>query len=153
MMAATPDTSSVDAVLSTARSVRRKLDFKRPVGQQVMEDCINIATQAPVGLGGENWRFLIVRDEVKKLSVARVYREVMLELTAARGVEIKATHQSLMDKMHEMPVLIFVCAIGKPELNYARQLHPASSPATRTGRAPGACGWNSRSRWRWSSST
>ncbi len=122
MMAATPDTSSVDAVLSTARSVRRKLDFERPVGQQVIEDCINIATQAPVGLGGENWRFLIVRDKVKKLSVARVYREVMLELTAARGVEIKATHQSLMDKMHEMPVLIFVCAIGKPELNHARQL-------------------------------
>lgn len=121
-MAATPDTDIIDAVLSTARSVRRKLDFRRPVEQQVIEDCINIATQAPVGLGGENWRFLIVRDKVKKSRVANVYREVMLELAAARGVEIKATHQSLMDKMHEMPVLIFVYAIGKPELTHSRQL-------------------------------
>ena len=121
-MAATPDTDIIDDVLSTARSVRRKLDFDRPIEQQVIEDCINIATQAPVGLGGENWRFLIVRDKGKKTRLARLYKEVMIELTAARGIDIKATHRSLMDRMHDMPILILVCVIGKPEPTHARQL-------------------------------
>ena len=113
------DTVHIDRVLSTTRSVRRKLDFERPVEQQVIEDCISIATQAPVGMGGENWRFLVVRDERKKSQVAGVYQEVMHELTAARGISIKATHQALMDRMHEMPALIFVCVIGQPESSYS----------------------------------
>ena len=108
------NTDDIDTVLSTARSVRRKLDFERPVEQQVIEDCISIATQAP-----ENWRFLVVRDDDKKLQVARVYQEVMLELTAARGISIKSTHQALMDRMHEMPALIFVCVIGQPEPSHS----------------------------------
>ena len=113
------NTDDIDTVLSTARSVRRKLDFERPVEQQVIEDCISIATQAPVGMGGENWRFLVVRDDDKKLQVARVYQEVMLELTAAREITIKSTHQALMDRMHEMPALIFVCVIGQPEPSHS----------------------------------
>jgi len=36
--------ASVDEVLKTARSVRRKLDFERPVSDKTILDCIEIAT-------------------------------------------------------------------------------------------------------------
>ena len=60
------DLASVDQVLATARSVRRRLDFDRPVAQAEILDCINIATQAPTGLGGESWRFVVVTDPAVK---------------------------------------------------------------------------------------
>ena len=65
------DLASVDAVLSTARSVRRRLDFDRPVEAATLLDCIDIATQAPTGLGGENWRFVVVLDSRGKTASCR----------------------------------------------------------------------------------
>ncbi len=52
------DLESIDTVLKTARSVRRKLDFEREVPLALIEDCIDVATQAPVPLAGESWRFV-----------------------------------------------------------------------------------------------
>ena len=75
------DLASVDEVLATARSVRRKLDFERPVPRDVLLECIDIATQAPTGLGGESWRFLVVMDGVKKQALAGLYGQVLDELT------------------------------------------------------------------------
>ncbi|MFP6806108.1 MAG: nitroreductase family protein [Pseudomonadales bacterium] len=106
--------ASVDEVLKTARSVRRKLDLDRHVSDQTILDCIQIATQAPVALGGENWRFLLIRSEEKKKQIAATYREVMTQLTEERGISIKKTHRSLMDNMASMPCLILVFAIGEP---------------------------------------
>ena len=78
------DIESVDHVLSTARSVRRKLDFSRPVEPEVLFECINVCTQAPTGLGGESWRFMVVTDSDKKLQLANVYRTVITDLRQAR---------------------------------------------------------------------
>jgi nitroreductase len=103
------DLDSVDTVLSTARSVRRRLDFERPVERQVILDCIDIATQAPTGLGGEGWRFVVVTAADKKRGLAELYRQVLDELAAARGVAIKASQRDLMQRLHEIPALIVVC--------------------------------------------
>ncbi len=108
------DIASVDQVLGTARSVRRNLDFARPVEPEVLYDCINLSTQAPTGLGGENWRFVVVTDPHRKTQLADLYRSVLAELQRARGLTIKSTQRSLADRLHEMPALIFVCAIGEP---------------------------------------
>ena len=108
------DLESVDHVLSTARSVRRKLDFERPVEPEVLFDCINISTQAPTGLGGESWRFVVVTDAEKKLRLAEIYRAVITDMQRERGLEIKPTQQALMARLHEIPAMIFVCTIGAP---------------------------------------
>lgn len=108
------DIESVDHVLSTARSVRRKLDFSRPVEPEVLFECINVCTQAPTGIGGESWRFMVVTDSDKKLRLANVYRTVITDLQQARRLEIKPTQQALMDRLHEIPAMIFVCSIGVP---------------------------------------
>ena len=53
------DLSTVDRVLATARSVRRRLDFDRELAPEVLLECIDLATQAPTGAAGESWRFVI----------------------------------------------------------------------------------------------
>lgn len=45
----TMDLQTVDHLLTTTRSVRRRMDTSRPVDPAVIERCIDIATQAPVG--------------------------------------------------------------------------------------------------------
>ena len=104
----------VDEVLSTARSVRRKLDFERPIERQVLLDCINVAVQAPTGLGGENWRFIVVDEMAQKAQIAELYREILLALLAERNMPIKPSHQALIDRMGEIPAMIFVCVEGEP---------------------------------------
>ena len=108
------DIDSVDHVLSTARSVRRKLDFDRPVEPEVLFECINVSTQAPTGLGGESWRFMVVTAADKKLALANVYRKVITDLERDSRLEIKPTQRALMDRLHEIPAMIFVCSIGLP---------------------------------------
>ena len=40
---------SADEVLSTTRAVRKRLDFDRPVPRTLIEECVDLATQAPTG--------------------------------------------------------------------------------------------------------
>ncbi len=141
-----PDLESVDIALTTTRSVRRRIDWERPVPPEVIERCIDIATQAPTGLNLEAWRFLVITDPAKKLRMAELYRrsfEQTAELRAeyarqagtepsARGQEpsasgqeppaLRKAHRDLADRLHEMPVLILVCMQGRPDGTLARQV-------------------------------
>jgi nitroreductase len=116
------DLDSVDWVLKTARSVRRRLDFEREIPLTVIEECIDIATQAPVALAGENWRFIVVTDPDTKTELAGLYSEVLINLTTSRGIEIKPTHQALIERLHKIPCMIFVCAIGSPGESIPQQI-------------------------------
>jgi len=107
----------VEHVLSTARSVRKKLDFSRPVSQEDLEACIDVAVQAPTGIDAESWRFLVVTDPAIKQKIADIYCEVMLEIGRSRGVTLKPTHNALMARLHEMPCMVFVFVIGEPPSN------------------------------------
>ncbi len=111
---------SIDHILSTARSVRRHLDFERSIPDQVLLDCIDIATQAPSGLS-ESWRFVIVRDGKRKSEIAALYRAALEELVRARGLEVKPTQNALTARLHEMPALLFVCAEDVPDLHELSQ--------------------------------
>ena len=108
------DLSSVDTVLSTTRSVRRKLDLSRPVEPEVIYECINLSTQAPMGLGGESWRFLVVTERERKEKIAEIYKGLIMRLIEERGVPIKPTQHALIERLPQMPALIFVCIIGEP---------------------------------------
>jgi len=108
------DLDSVDLVLSTTRSVRRRIDFERAVEPEVLEECIALATQAPTGILAESWRFLIVTDPEKKGELADVYRRALATFVEARGVPVKPAQRALADRLHEMPALILVCSEGVP---------------------------------------
>lgn len=108
------DLDSVDEVLRTTRSVRRRIDFERPVEPEVLEECIGIATQAPTGANAENWRFLVITEPGRKAALAELYRRALDSFVAARGAEVKPAQRALADRLHEMPVLVLVCAEGRP---------------------------------------
>lgn len=111
------DIEQFDELLSTARSVRRRLDFERPIERSVLFDCIDVAVQAPTGLAGENWRFVVVDDVEQKSRIARLYAEVLLEVLAARDLPMKSSHKALIDRLHDIPAMIFVCVDGQPADN------------------------------------
>ena len=108
------DVDMVDEVLATARSVRRNLDFERPLPRQVLLDCIDVAVQAPTGISGESWRFVVVEDAQPKAALATLYAQVLLDLLDQRGMPLKPTHKALIDRLHEIPAMIFVCVEDAP---------------------------------------
>ena len=65
---------SADTLLTTTRAVRRRLDYERPVPKSVLEECIEIAMQAPTGGNHQGWRWLLISDEVTKVAIAERYR-------------------------------------------------------------------------------
>ena len=152
--------ATVDHVLRTTRSVRRRLDFERPVEPEVLEACIDLATQAPTGLNQENWRFLIVTDTETKRGVAEIYRRAFAGM-AERWSELadtfdlpappaeRPTYRALADRLHEMPALILVCAVGEPahddpalEVAFYASIFPAAWSLMLALRARGlGCTW------------
>lgn len=112
----------VEEILSTARSVRRRLDFDRPLSREDLNACIDIAVQAPTGIIGENWRFLVVTEPMIKRQIADIYNEVLGQIAVTRGVQLKSTHHALMQRLHEIPAMVFVFAIGEPAEDVAGQV-------------------------------
>ena len=52
------DLALADHLLSTTRSVRKRLDLLRPVEPAVIERAIEVAFQAPTGSNSQGWHFL-----------------------------------------------------------------------------------------------
>ena len=61
-------------LLTTTRSVRKRLDLARPVPRALIEECIEIALQAPTGSNAQGWHFVVVTDAAKRAEIARYYR-------------------------------------------------------------------------------
>lgn len=68
------DLTTTDALLSTTRAVRKRLDLTRPVERQVILDCLQLAVQAPTGSNRQGWRWLVIRDEGKRKRLGEIYR-------------------------------------------------------------------------------
>jgi nitroreductase len=120
------DTTSTDHLLSTTRSVRLKLDLDRPVEDEVLADCLRLATQAPTPGGAEAWRWIVVRDQEVKNGLGALFRQVGEEYLRA-GLEAAGeaasspqvqrmvrSGQHLIDVIERVPVLVIPCAQGRP---------------------------------------
>jgi nitroreductase len=64
---------SADQVLTTTRSVRKRLDFERPVERAVIEQCLEIALQAPTGSNTQGWQWVFVSDPDLKARICDLY--------------------------------------------------------------------------------
>src|SRR6185312_9509603 len=65
---------SVDELLTTTRSVRKRLDFEKPVSREVVMECLELALQAPTGSNAQGWQWVFVDDPEKKKALADIYR-------------------------------------------------------------------------------
>ena len=64
-----------DELLTTTRSVRRRLDLARPVPAGLIRDCVAIALQAPTGGNSQGAHFVVVVDAAKRAALADLYRK------------------------------------------------------------------------------
>jgi nitroreductase len=107
-----------DELLSTTRAVRRRLDLERPVEREVIEECLQLAQQAPSGSNLQTWRFVVVTDADKRRGLADLFRDVAEQYLAATtgGSEgIRAGVQRLADQLHEVPVHVIPCIAGRTD--------------------------------------
>ena len=65
---------SVDEVLTTTRSVRKRLDLEKPVPREVLMECLELSLQAPTGSNAQGWQWVFVDDPEKKKALADIYR-------------------------------------------------------------------------------
>lgn len=68
------DLSVTDALLSTTRAVRKRLDLEKPVPDQVIRECLELTLQAPTGSNRQGWRWVVVTDAAKRAALADIYR-------------------------------------------------------------------------------
>src|SRR6478736_9373176 len=65
---------SIDEVLTTTRSVRKRLDLEKPVPREVLMECLELALQAPTGSNAQGWQWVFVEDADKRKALADIYR-------------------------------------------------------------------------------
>ena len=117
---------SVDEVLTTTRSVRKRLDFEKPVPREVVLECLDLALQAPTGSNSQGWQFVFVDDEAKKKALADIYRVAAtpyLDLPKPQYGDIRDERTPLVvdsakylnDHLHEVPVMMIPCLEGRPD--------------------------------------
>jgi len=118
-----------DELLTTTRSVRKRLDLDRPVARELLEDCVRIALQAPTSVNGQTWHFVIVTDPERRRALADLYRRAWRDY-AGRPLEEEppgeSRHQSssryLAAHLHRVPVHVIPCIEGRPEGQPASEL-------------------------------
>ena len=71
-----------DELLSTTRSVRRRLDFDREVPREVLAECAELALQAPTGSLRQDWHLVVTNDREQCRRVGEVYRRIWLGMVS-----------------------------------------------------------------------
>lgn len=64
-----------DELLSTTRAVRKRLDLTRDVEPELIDECLELAAQAPTGSNAQGWHFVVVRDAEKRRQLAEWYSQ------------------------------------------------------------------------------
>src|ERR1700722_7048676 len=111
------DIATVDELLSTTRSVRKRLDLTRPVGRDVILECIQLAMQAPTASNAQDWRWLVITDADKRAAIADIYRSIGSEYLAYAAKDasdpqtqrVYASAFSLTDTLGQVPVHVIPC--------------------------------------------
>jgi nitroreductase len=110
-----------DELLSTTRAVRKRLDLERPVEREVLEECLNLAQQAPTASYSQNWHFVVVTDADKRAALGELWRQVAypyLERGGDRGGQLARIGDAvvhLAEHIHEVPVHVIPCVVGRYE--------------------------------------
>lgn len=73
---------TVDELLTTTRSIRRRLDLETPVDMSVIEECLRIALQAPSGSNEQSWHWIVVTDAQIRARLGALYLDAFNERRA-----------------------------------------------------------------------
>jgi nitroreductase len=123
---------SIDTLLTTTRSVRKRLDLARPVEPEVIHKCLELALQAPTASNSQGWHFVVVTDPEMRNALATIYRkgaqrykELMVPILQKQAASSEQRARSLdrmldsgqylIDHLHEVPVHVIPCIEGRTE--------------------------------------
>jgi nitroreductase len=106
------DITTVDTLLTTTRTVRKRLDMTRLVPPEIIQTCLEIAIQAPTGGNIHRSHFVVATDAAKRAALAAIYKRSYMEVySPQRQAEVRQTDPGLIDSatylaehMHEVPV-------------------------------------------------
>lgn len=118
-----------DQLLTTTRSVRKRLDFTRPVEPEVIRECLELALQAPTGGNRQGWQFVVVTDLAKRQALGDIYRRgwaTYKQQTAKLSppsdparlqtqLRVLDSADYLAEHIHEAPVLLIPCIKGRTD--------------------------------------
>ncbi len=117
---------SADEVLTTTRSVRKRLDFDRPVDRALVLECLDIALQAPTGSNSQGWQWMVVEDADKKKAIAELYEKNFNAYAAQPGREyeegdtradrqekVRSSAYYLAENFHRAPYLVIPMIEGR----------------------------------------
>ncbi len=115
------DLDQTDRLLSTTRSVRRRLDLDRPVDPEVLLDCIRLAVQAPTGGNAQDWRWLVVTDPDTRAALGELYRRMGERYLASyRREDMPEQTQRVLDSadylptvLDRVPAMVIPCVKGR----------------------------------------
>ena len=114
-----------DELLTTTRTVRKRLDLTRPVPLDLVRECLEVALQAPSGSNRQGWHWMVITDENTRRVIGDYYRQSVASYlnspaSAAalfaddpeRGAVQRRVGDSvayLSEHMGEVPVLVIPC--------------------------------------------
>jgi nitroreductase len=114
-----------DELLTTTRTVRKRLDLTRPVPEELIRECLDIALQAPSGSNRQGWHWIVVTDAGQRRAIGEVYRRATEQYLASSGAagklfaddparapvqqRVGGSVAYLAEHMAEVPVLVLPC--------------------------------------------
>jgi nitroreductase len=143
------DLATVDHLLTTTHTVRKRLDFSRPVNPEVIMRCIEIGLHAPSGGNYQGWHFIVVTDPDKRQALGDLYRKGydmwkdfnLRNATAAlpksydegsvdetQRKHMMSDSDYLRDHIHEAPVHIIACIESERAASHIGGEAPTGTP-------------------------
>ena len=116
-------------LLTTTRTVRKRLDLTRPVPRDLVEECLRLAFQAPNGSDQQTWHWIVVDDPGIRAEMTRIYRAALQDHInrprrtredraperTPKQERMTASVMFLVEHLHEVPVLLVPTFHGRPE--------------------------------------
>ncbi|HEV7204547.1 MAG TPA: nitroreductase family protein [Jatrophihabitans sp.] len=128
---------SPDELLTTTRTVRKRLDLTRPVPMELVRESIEVALQAPSGSNRQGWHWLVITDVERRRRIGEIYGEVTRRYLASKAsaaslfpddpqrasVQVRVGDSAawLGEHMGDVPVLVIPCIESTPELPTGNQ--------------------------------
>jgi nitroreductase len=122
-MTADFDLAQTDRLLTTTRTVRKRLDLTARVDRQLVLDCLSIASQAPSGGNAQRWRWLLVSDAAKRAALGQLYLRAYTDYMATMRMTAPAGDRSaqaivessdfLARRLADVPLLVIPCALER----------------------------------------
>jgi nitroreductase len=125
-----------DELLTTTRSVRKRLDLTRDVPIDLVRECLEVALQAPSGSNRQGWHWIVISDENSRRVIGNYYCQAVASYLKSSGSaaalfsddqersavqrRIGESVAYLGEHMGDVPVLVIPC-VRAPRLSAGSQ--------------------------------